>query len=376
MEKDNVMYFRILYVIGIIMVVAGHCYGGGFSIFYEWFNPFSFHLGLFMFGSGYFYYKNIHNKPMDILKHKIKKIILPLYIWNLFYGIVVNVLKSLKIINYGGSLSFTTLFIEPIYSGHSFGLNLASWFLVPLFMIQVFSIFLLPFLKRGKHYGFIFLTYFILGVFGIYMSIKGYNTEWLLVITRFLYFLPFFGLGILYRGRLEKYDTSSNLVYFSVVLLLQLILLYYNGGSKGYTVSWCQGFDNVIVPYLLGFNAIAFWLRVSKILAPILKNSKLIKNISENTFSIMMHHLFGFFLLNSFFAFFSKNFSLFDSFDFKQFSTNIWYSYLPSNLTQFRILYLIFGILFSIMFNLFVKKVWKRIKSYVMTKFPILHLKP
>ena len=55
-KNNNINYtFKLLYALGIILVVAGHCNGGGFSIFYEYFPIYAFHLGLFVFASGYFY---------------------------------------------------------------------------------------------------------------------------------------------------------------------------------------------------------------------------------------------------------------------------------------------------------------------------------
>lgn len=51
--------FKILYAIGMVIIVAGHCWNGGISLFYEWFPPYAFHLPLFAFASGYFY-KNSH----------------------------------------------------------------------------------------------------------------------------------------------------------------------------------------------------------------------------------------------------------------------------------------------------------------------------
>lgn len=47
--------FKILYAIGIIFVVIGHCGGGGINILSDWFPPYAFHLQLFAFASGYFY---------------------------------------------------------------------------------------------------------------------------------------------------------------------------------------------------------------------------------------------------------------------------------------------------------------------------------
>ena len=50
MKKEENIQFRILYFIGIILIVANHIGGGGgLSLFYEWFPAYSFHLGLFVF---------------------------------------------------------------------------------------------------------------------------------------------------------------------------------------------------------------------------------------------------------------------------------------------------------------------------------------
>lgn len=53
-EKGRDIRFSFLYTIGIISVVVGHS-GEGVSLFYDWFTPYSFHLPLFMFCSGYLY---------------------------------------------------------------------------------------------------------------------------------------------------------------------------------------------------------------------------------------------------------------------------------------------------------------------------------
>jgi len=361
-KKEENYQFRILYFVAIIMVVAGHCGMGGFSLFYEWFHPFTFELPLFMFASGYFFTKNQSRRPVDIVISRVKKLMVPLYVWNLFYGILVVFLKHIGVIQYGGSFNFTNLFLSPLYSGHSFLFNLGSWFLVPLFMVQVFSVLFLPLLKKRKGAYFIFLIYLLLGMFGVYLAIEGYNTKWWLVLTRFLYFLPFFGLGILYKEKLEKKDTIKNIIYFSIIMLLQLGFIYYRGGMPRYTPSWCLGFDNLFFPFIFGFLGIFFWLRISKILVPSLKSSKIVSLVSKNTFSIMMHHMFGFFILNLGWYFLTQNFSFIKGFDVTKFSSDIWYIYLPSNLVQFRTLYLFFGIVFS----LIVSFMLKNIKSYLL----------
>ena len=57
MNKKKIDYrFKILYAVAILMVVAGHCDGGGISLdFAQWFPYEGIHLALFTFCSGYFF---------------------------------------------------------------------------------------------------------------------------------------------------------------------------------------------------------------------------------------------------------------------------------------------------------------------------------
>lgn len=85
MKKTVDWRFKFLYVIGIISVVVGHT-GEGVSLFYEWFTPYSFHLPLFMFASGYLYKENSIDNVSFYIKRKFINLIIPLYLWNIFYG--------------------------------------------------------------------------------------------------------------------------------------------------------------------------------------------------------------------------------------------------------------------------------------------------
>ena len=50
--------------------------------------------------------------------------------------------------------------------------------------------------------------------------------------------------------------------------------------------------------YLGGAIAIAFWLRIARLLAPHMERSRLALAVSRHTFDVMMHHYMGFFALN------------------------------------------------------------------------------
>lgn len=351
--KEN-WQFRILYFWAILFVVCGHAglnnIGGG--VISDLLPIKSFHLGIFAFGAGYFFWKHINDKTFKIIKYKFKKTIIPLYIWTFIYGLVIQVLHNFGY-KIGLTLSLKNLLWTPLYSGHAYIFNLGSWFLVPLFMLHSFTALIKPLLKKKNGSIIVFIFYLLLGMLGIELSFS-LKREWLL-LTRFLYFLPFFGLGLLYKDKLENKDTSSNMLYFSIILIIKFIIIYFSGKAISYSPANMVYFENFYLPYINGFLGIAFWLRVSKILIPLLKNNKLVNIISKNTFAIMMHHMLGFFLLNCFWLFLSLNFKFINGFNVESFSSQMYYMYLPKKLNQFKILYVISGIGISLLIDKIIK---------------------
>lgn len=169
-----------------------------------------------------------------------------------------------------------------------------------------------------------------------------------LFIERMLVFLPFFGLGMVYKEILEnKMDKIPNLIYFTIIFVSMFLIIACTKKIDGYSYVWCNDFDNVIIPYIRGFLGIAFWLRIAKILVPSLKDSKIVNWIGENTYSIMMHQLLGFFLLNSFIALLATIIDFKIKFNFENFRTNIYYQYLPWNIPHFYMAYLVSAIVVS-----------------------------
>ena len=93
--------------------------------------------------------------------------------------------------------------------------------------------------------------------------------------------------------------------------------------------------------------------------------------ISKNTFSIMMHHLAGFFLLNTIFNFINIYIRNLPSFDYVEYINNIWYRYLPRGIENFNLVYGIFGILFS----LYVNRLTQIIKKWLTDKNSLIYNK-
>ena len=200
--------FKILYAIGIIFVVIGHCGGGGINILSDWFPPYAFHLQLFAFASGYFYKSSSEEYIGKYILKKIKTLLVPLYCWNFFYGLVVIVLsfKGFTIGFDSNTEMFSKLLILPITTGHQFMYNLGGWFVIPLFMVQIYNVLarkIFSLNNKKINEGVWYIFNLLLGMIGVYLASKDFRFGWWLVLVRMLFILPFFSLGIYYRSMIN-----------------------------------------------------------------------------------------------------------------------------------------------------------------------------
>ncbi len=363
--------FKILYTIGITFVVMGHCTNAGLGLFTEWFHLYSFHVGLFIFCSGYFYKDSSHKNILPYIWKKTKTFIFPLYIWNVVYAVIIYLLAR-RGFSIGGEITLDKLLIGPITSGHQFDYNLGGWFIIPLFMIEIFNVIIRKaidfFIKRKqdkKNYEiFICAFYFALGVIGNHLARKGLNTGWWLVLVRMLHLIPFFGIGTFYKRVLEKYDTICNTVYFAIILFAQLIIILTYGNLPAYSQAWCTKFpEGPVMPIIEGCLGIAFWLRIAKIIEPIAGRNKLVLLISNNTFSIMLHQFLGFMLVKTAFAILYKNGYCAD-FNWDAYKSDIWYHYFPKGMYQSGIIYIIAGLFIPIVIHISCLKAISLFKIY------------
>lgn len=266
-------------------------------------------------------------------------------------------------IYYGGKVTWEKLLIWPITNGHQFIYNLGGWFVIPLFMVQVYNVIVRRlFGSKLNEYCFFALN-LCLGIIGVYIAANGLNTDWWLVLVRMLYFIPFYEFGILYKRKLEKWDKWSSLMYFSIIFIIELIIIYIYGKAPAYTPAWFNNFvDGPILPFIVGFLGIAFWLRVSKLLEPVIGRNKYINLIADNTYSIMINQFAGFMIVKTIFALINKYTPYCSNFNWEGYKTDIWYYYVPHGIYQMHILYLVAGIAFPIMFQLILNKAWDYFK--------------
>ncbi|MCM1323743.1 MAG: acyltransferase, partial [Acetobacter sp.] len=346
--------FRTLYVLAIFMIIDGHIGSFDYLSFNGLFPYQNYHIALFIFASGYFF--KADRGYGEFIKHKTIKLILPLYLWNFIYGTLVFYLNKYENFTLGGEFSFYNLLYAPLVDGHQYIYNMGAWFLIPLFSVQLISFIILkPFLSSSKSFfTFCIWLFFIvscfLGVAAIWAASNNTGQRDLILAgIRIFYFLPFYALGILYRYHLEKYDKINTIAYLSIIFVAT-ILLRINFPQCDIIPAWFNYINApAIVIYLIAILAIFFWLRISKLLTPIIKNSAVLNYISTHTFDIMMHHFVGLMLVKA-------ALSPLGDFQATAFKGNIWYYHFPYEESLLTPIYISISIVIALFIGFTSKK--------------------
>lgn len=311
--------FKMLYVLAIIMIVDGHVGSSDYIDFNGLLRYQNYHIALFMFVSGYFL--NLTRGYKEFFARKTLRLLVPLYLWNAAYGALCWYLNRHQGFALGGEFNLYNLLYAPLVDGHQFIYNMASWFLVPLFLVQAVGFLLLrPFAPSAARRtaltpsaqpqpGSFFLPaviFFVLslalGCFALAYAPENHGARTLaLTALRTLYFMPAFAFGFLYRHVLAKYDTVATPLYLFIVLAA-LTCLTQKFPGYNHIPSWL---DTVNAPapaiYAISLLAVLFWLRVARVLSPLLVRSRPLQYIANHTFDIMMHHFAGFMLAKALF---------------------------------------------------------------------------
>ena len=231
---------RVFYLLAIVFVVDGHIQKGHMFEMNGLFRYYSFHLMMFAFGSGYFF--KLYGKPVNDVLHRAKKLLLPLYFWNLVYGVGAAALRRFGGFELGEPLSAYTLLLAPLADGEHFVWNLGSWFIFPLFCVQVFYA-LIHRLSRLWHENEVmtFLLCLIPGCVAVQLCYTGRQDALPLLMLRPMILLPGFAGGMLYRRMLERRDHLPTVPYLiGIVILRALLCARYE--NLAYLLSDCSYF--------------------------------------------------------------------------------------------------------------------------------------
>lgn len=338
--------FRALYLIAILFVVDGHIPLGEMMNFGGLFRYYSFHLMLFAFGSGYFFARR-GSVPSQLL-HDAARLLMPLYAFNALYGVLALLLRRFFGAQLGAPLTAYTLLLAPLTDGQHFVYNLGSWFVFPLFLVRAVYLLADRLLSRLPARAAILLALSLIpGGMAVSLCQAGGQDAVPLFVLRTIILLPGYALGALYRARLERLDTLPTLPYLTAIVILRALLCtrYEN---LAYLLSDCSYFAcDVFGVYAGGALAIAFYLRIARLIAPYIQNSRMALFVSRHTFDVMMHHYMGFYILNC--VFLLINWLGLGAADFSVHSLRTvgGYVYAPGGRSEWAVLYLIAGVLFS-----------------------------
>lgn len=334
---------RALYLIAIVFVVDGHTPLADMFDMESLFRYYSFHLMLFAFGSGYFFSRR--SSLLADLLHRAKRMLLPMYLWNAVYGASATLLRCFGGFELGEPLSAYTLLIAPLVDGEQFVYNLGSWFIFPLFLCQTLYALLDRTTARVKGGDLLaFAVCLLAGGVTAQLTFEQQNAVLPLFLNRMLILLPGYAFGALYRRRLERLDILPTVPYLTVIVVLRALLCV-RYDNLAYLLSNCTYFGcDAFGVYAGAMLAIAFYLRIARLLAPLMEKSRFALAVSRHTFDIMMHHYMGFFALNCVFLLMNK-FSLGAAdFSVKSFRTVPWYCYAPGGRREWDVLYLLAGL--------------------------------
>lgn len=145
-ERDRTI--DILKGFGILTVVAGHC---GFPLLL-WADPYSFHMPLFFFISGFFL--NLEKSYFSFIKQKINSLLIPFYKYCIAFAFIAWILHFLGIpflrrFQINNIFTLNNFFIEPFIQSYQFMLIRPLWFVTTLFLAMTLVGLCRPILSWG-----------------------------------------------------------------------------------------------------------------------------------------------------------------------------------------------------------------------------------
>lgn len=360
------MTFQVMKALLIIMVIDDHTksqIGLMTSIFpYD-----SFFMPLFVISSGYFYKQRT---ILNDFSHKIKKMFIPYIMWCLIGNIVAYILCRLQIVYWYRTINLRSI-METISWGTLSQICGAGWFVIMLFYVSVFyNLIKNIMLKDNKIADYIFLFIsVVIGCLAVNICIKGYNTTLArTVLLRTVFYVQFYHMGNMFHKYWEEYICKINKLYLIVLTTLTNVLLICIVGKGGicfYATASMASFQNSFLPIITSMTGGLFWYEISAWISNRMENTKIVSFIADNTFTIMMVHLFFAKIPNFYFMFLAKNnIEQYSNFDVVEFQNDPWMIY---NDTTCLVGFFT-GLIFSLFTVCLVKK-FNKSKSTLFTKY-------
>ena len=294
-KKSN-KAFMLLSALGILFVLDSHV-GPDFSMSFVVFPYGSFYMPMFAFISGYFFSEKHIQTWTHVIRftdRKIRVLLVPYFLWIIFYGIITATGRYLNIFEIG-NVSLIDLIHNIVTGGTSFYFNDPAWFVPLLFCVIIgYTIIRKIVGNHWNHYA-AMLIFALLGAGAVALSQTDFRTHNTYMLMKIPVFMQHYHLGVLFKEKLEKHFDNLNAVLVCCVsAAINLFLISIYGRNIAFPLyATMSGFElnAPFLPLITSITGIAFWLKVCKMLAPVLGENKLMNFISDNTFFFMTHHL-------------------------------------------------------------------------------------
>ena len=203
-----------------MIIVSGHL---EFSLI-PMFPPYSFHIALFFFISGYLFKDKYFDNIAEFLKRKTKGLLVPYYLYTAFYFCVTVVIAKLTGIFLGMPINLKNYIITPFVNGHQLDLSCPLWFVTQLFMTLICFLFVF---RRLRNFNKWYQTgiFFLLALISIPLA-NFRNDDLMLVVVRILFSMFFVYMGCFYKNFIEgKYNIFTLKWFFGIIVFQSLLWL-------------------------------------------------------------------------------------------------------------------------------------------------------
>lgn len=286
----------ILSALGILFVADVHL-GQPLSILTKVFPYDSFFMPMFTFISGYFFKESHCRSWKDVVNYsitKFRRLFLPYLGWAVFYNCLCSILFRMELWNIRG-LSLRDLIYNIATSGVTSAFNSPAWFAPMLFSVCVVYCVIRRILSAvwNDHLGLAALL--VISVAAVGAAGTDFRIPLLYMPLKIGFFLSFYHAGLYFRKYLEdRFDRLHSIAVCLSAAGINWALISRYGNAIAFPIcSSMSGFQsgNLLLPLITSATGTVFWLRIAKLLVPMIGHNKLVNYISENTFFIMTHHI-------------------------------------------------------------------------------------